>query len=104
MNSFKVEKTPDAFAPFQVRGPDGEPVVEINEFLLYLATCGRSIYTLHSYATGLAHFFGWLRESGKQVDDVTRHVVGQYIAAFSHAPKYSPGARHVRPIRPIESD
>jgi integrase/recombinase XerD len=104
MKSFKVEKIAEAFVPFQVRDPDGAPVAEINEFLLYLATCGRSAYTLHSYATGLAHFFGWLHESGKRVDDVTRHVVGQYIAVFGHAPKYRPGARHAPETSPIEKD
>jgi len=64
MNPFKVEETPEAFVPFQVRGPDGAPFVEINDFLQYLATCGRSAYTPRSYAMRLAHFFGWLRTSG----------------------------------------
>ena len=91
MNSLKVEETPEGFVPFQVRGPDGAPVVEINDFLQYLATCGRSAYTQRSYAMGLAHFFGWLRTSGKQADLVTRHLVGQYIAAFSHGPRHRPG-------------
>ena len=95
MNSLKVEETPEAFVPVQVQGPDSAPVVEINDFLLYLATCGRSGYTLRSYARGLAHFFDWLRTVGKQSDDATRHMVGQYIAAFSQAPKYRPGTRHV---------
>ena len=100
MNSLKVEETPEAFVPFQVQEPDGAPAVEINDFLQYLATCGRSAYTLRSYARGLAHFFGWLRTSGQQVDQVTRHMVGQYIAAFSQAPKYRPGTSHVPEASP----
>jgi hypothetical protein len=104
MNSLKVEETPEAFVPFQVQGPDGVPVVEIKDFLQYLATCGRSAYTLRSYAGGLAHFFGWLRTSGKQADQVTRHIVGQYIAAFSQAPKYCPGTRRVRETGPAIKD
>ncbi|HEX5481724.1 MAG TPA: tyrosine-type recombinase/integrase [Terriglobia bacterium] len=104
MSSFKVERTPTALAPFQVRGADGAPAAEINEFLLYLAACGRSAYTLHSYATALAHFFGWLRESGKGVDDTRRHVVEQYIAAFSRTPKYHPGGRRVPQPSPVEKD
>jgi site-specific recombinase XerD len=92
---FLVEKVPQDQPAFRVLGPDGKPVAEIQEFLSYLATCGRSGYTLHSYATGLAHFFGWLHESGKHVDEVSRHMVGQYIAAFGRSPKRRLGARHV---------
>ena len=104
MSIYKVETTPGECLPFQVRGPGGTPVPEINEFLAYLSTCGRSAYTLHSYAIGLAHFFGWLRESGKQVDDVTRHVVEQYIAAFSHGQKFRPAVRRVPETSPVEKD
>lgn len=104
MNSLKVEETSEAFVPFQVRGLDGAPVVEINDFLLHLATCGRSAYTLRSYARGLAHFFGWLRTSGRHADDVTRQMVGQYIADFSQAPKYRPGAWHVPEVSPVDKD
>ena len=53
MPRYKVEGTLDSYLPFQIRGPDGLPAVEINEFLEYLATCGRSGYTLRAYATGL---------------------------------------------------
>ncbi len=48
---------------------------------------GRSSYTLHSYAVGLADFLGWLYQSGIDADDVTRHVAGQYIADFGNSPK-----------------
>src|SRR5260370_2988296 len=68
---------------FVVVGPDGLPVSSINEFLLHLSHCGRSAYTLRSYARGLAHFFGWLHTIGRQVDDVTPQVVEAYIAFFS---------------------
>ena len=65
--------------------------VQIQEFLIYLANCGRSAYTIRSYATGLAHFFGWLQERGTQVDAVTRTIVGHYIGAFGRTPKHRPG-------------
>src|SRR5664279_1570779 len=91
MPAFRVERVPQGCPAFRVLDPDGKPIMGIQEFLSYLATCGRSAYTLHSYATGLAHFFVWLHESGKQVDEVTRHIAGQYISAFGRAPKSRPG-------------
>jgi hypothetical protein len=96
MPAFVVEKASQDQPAFRVLGRDGKPVAEIQEFLSYLATCGRSGYTLHSYATGLAHFFGWLHESGKRVDDVTRHIVGQYIGAFGRSRKRRPGAARLQ--------
>jgi hypothetical protein len=36
MISLKIEQTPEAFVPFQVQGPDGTPVVEINDFFAVL--------------------------------------------------------------------
>jgi hypothetical protein len=104
MPVFLVEKVLYAQPAFRVLGPDGKPATEIQEFLVYLATCGRSAYTVHSYATGLAHFFGWLHESGKHVDEVTRHLVGQYIAAFGRNPKRRPGTQHVSEIGPRDQD
>jgi hypothetical protein len=57
MPIFTVEKRNGGQPCFQVLGPDGSLATAINEFLAYLATCGRSAYTLRSYVTGLAHFF-----------------------------------------------
>jgi site-specific recombinase XerD len=62
---------------------------------MYMATCGRSAYTLHSYATGLAHFFGWLGEYGTAADAVTRNTVARYIVAFGGAPKQRLGSRRI---------
>ncbi len=90
MPIFTVEKHNGGQSCFQVLAPDGSPATAINEFLTYLATCGRSAYTLRSYATGLAHFFTWLLESKISADDVTRHVVGKYIAAFGQASPHRP--------------
>ena len=104
MNSLKVEETSEAFVPFQVRGLDGAPVVEINDFLLHLATLGRSAYTLRSYARGLAHFFGWLRTSGRHADDVTRQMVGQYIADLGRARSTNQAYRHVPEVSPVDKD
>ena len=68
---------------FLVVGPDGMLVSTINEFLLHLSHCGRSAYTLRSYARGLAHFFGWLYTSRLDVDDVTTQAVETYMTFFS---------------------
>ncbi len=68
---------------FLVVGPDGMLVSTINEFLLHLSHCGRSAYTLRSYARGLAHFFGWLYTSRLDVDDVTTQAVEAYMTFFS---------------------
>ena len=87
MTTYKVERTSESWLPFQVRGPDGLPSDEINEFLAYMMACGRSGYTLRSYATGLVHFFGWLNEAGIDVNSVRRSVVGQYIGTFSRGSK-----------------
>ena len=74
-------------------GLDGKLVSEIHAFLMHMTTRGRSAYTLRSYASGLAHFFGWLHDSRTHIDAVTRNTVGQYIASFGHAPKRRPGSR-----------
>jgi integrase/recombinase XerD len=87
MASFTLTQSPQDARVLLVVGPDGIPVSSIDEFLLHLFHCGRSAYTLRSYARGLAHFFGWLHATGKSVDDVTPQTVEAYIAFFSTEPK-----------------
>jgi len=83
MATFTIMQSEADSGIFLVVGPDGLPVSTINEFLLHLSHCGRSAYTLRSYARGLAHFFGWLHTTGRHVDDVTPQAVEAYIALFS---------------------
>jgi integrase/recombinase XerD len=83
MATFTLTQSSQAPSIFLVVGPDGLPVSAINEFLLHLSHCGRSAYTLRSYARGLAHFFGWLHTTGRHVDEVTSQTVETYIAFFS---------------------
>ncbi len=83
MAAFTLTQSEEDPSIFLVVGPDGRPVSTINEFLLHLSHCGRSAYTLRSYARGLAHFFGWLHTTGRHVDDVTPQAVEAYIAFFS---------------------
>ena len=83
MSTFTLVQPLERPGIFLVMGPDGTAVSVINEFLLHLAHCGRSAYTLRSYAQGLAHFFDWLHRNDHQVDEVTRQVIEAYITAFS---------------------
>jgi integrase/recombinase XerD len=85
MQKFTVQRASNGHPSFQVLAPDGPQATDINAFLSYLSARGCSAYTLRAYATGLAHFFSWLRESNGCADDVTRHVVEEYIAAFGQA-------------------
>jgi len=87
MASFTLTQSPQDARVLLVVGPDGKPVSSIDEFLLHLFHCGRSAYTLRSYARGLAHFFGWLHTTGKRADNVTPQTVEAYIAFFSTEPK-----------------
>jgi len=84
--AFRVQK-PTAGASYRILDPLGFPAGAVNDFLEHLEIRGRSSYTLHSYATGLADFLGWLRESDMSIEDVTRHVIGQYIAEFGNGPR-----------------
>src|SRR6266496_2490803 len=101
MDNFTVERIPDANPCFRVLAPDGSPATDINEFLSYLSACGSSAYTLRAYGTGLAHFFSWLSSSNKHINEVTRQIVGEYIAAFGQASPCRPlisrqSERHTR--------
>src|SRR5258708_20967073 len=91
MASFTLTQSPQDARVLLVVGPDGRPVSSIDEFLLHLFHCGRSAYTLRSYARGLAHFFGWLHTTGKSVDHVTPQTVAAYIAFFATEPKGGAG-------------
>lgn len=83
---FKVQK-PTTDASFRILDSLGLPCQAANGYLEHLETRGRSPYTLHAYAIGLADFLGWLLQAGLSIDDVTRHVAGNYITEFGKASK-----------------
>jgi hypothetical protein len=83
MAAFTLTQSAEDPGIFLVMGPEGMPVPTVNEFLLHMSHCGRSAYTLRSYAHGLAHFFDWLHTSGLHVDDVTPQAVEAYMTFFS---------------------
>jgi integrase/recombinase XerD len=86
IETFRVQKPANGVS-YRILDPLGFPDARANEFLEHLEIRGRSPYTLHSYAVGITDFLGWLHQSGIGVDDVTRHVAGQYIADFGNGPK-----------------
>lgn len=53
---------------------------DVEAFVEHLVVLGRSSYTLRSYRLGVEHFRRWL--GPRSLDDVTRTVVGEYVAAF----------------------
>lgn len=84
--NFVVQKPADGKS-YRVLDTLGFPVTTANEFLDHLEVRGRSPYTVQSYAIGMADFLGWLRQATITINDVTRHVIGQYIADFGNGPK-----------------
>ena len=85
-DNFRVQK-PANGESYRILDPLGFPATKANEFLEHLEIRGCSPYTLHSYAVALAEFLGWLRQTDIGVDDVTRHLAGQYINDFANGPK-----------------
>lgn len=84
--NYRVQKPAEGIS-YRILDPLGFPATEANEFLVHLEIRGRSPYTLHSYAVGLADFLGWLHQKNMAVDEVTRHVAGQYITDFGSGPR-----------------
>lgn len=84
--SFLVQKPTNGMS-YRILDPLGFPSVRANEFLQHLEVRGRSSYTLHSYAVGLADFLGWLLRANIDLDNVTRQVAGQYITDFGKGAK-----------------
>lgn len=61
---------------------DGDEAVA---FLRELASCGRSSYTLRTYALGLVHFLGWLSARTTRLADVERGDLVAYVAEFARS-------------------
>jgi site-specific recombinase XerD len=55
-------------------------VDDVEAFVEHLVVLGRSSYTVRSYRLGVEHFRRWLTPGS--LDEVTRSVVGDYVAAF----------------------
>lgn len=57
---------------------------DVEAFVEQLVVLGRSSYTLRSYQLGVEHFRRWL--GPRSLDEVTRSVVGEYVADFAAGP------------------
>ena len=57
---------------------------DVEAFVEQLVVLGRSSYTLRSYQLGVEHFRRWLVP--RSLDEVTRSVVGEYVADFAVGP------------------
>jgi site-specific recombinase XerD len=64
-------------------------VDDVEAFVEHLVVLGRSSYTIRSYQLGAGHFRRWL--SPRSFDDVTRSVVGEYVADFAAGPGRTAG-------------
>lgn len=66
----------DALSRLKTLDGGGEAVA----FLERLVVCGRSSYTLRTYAAGLEHFLRWLAARRVDLVEVRRCVVVEYVA------------------------
>ena len=84
MAIYCVQRETQGFvASFRVCDARGMSVGSCDQFLAELSQRDCSVYTQRAYAIGLAHFFNWLHQASKDPDQVTRQIVGSYIAAFA---------------------
>jgi integrase/recombinase XerD len=91
MAIYSVQRRTEGFtASFCVCDSQGVSVGSCHQFLTELSQRDCSAYTQRAYAIGLAHFFSWLHHTGRDPDDVTRQIVGSYIAEFARG--YRQGA------------
>lgn len=72
---------------FRVIDDQGKPLPSCEDFLIHLRMRDCSIYTERMYSIGLAHFFTWLDDVGVNSNDITRQVIGRYVAHFSQSKK-----------------
>lgn len=72
-------------AHFCVCDGDGRAAPLCDEFLLQLRLRDCSVYTKRAYALGLAHFFTWLDANCVEPEQVTRQIIGRYIADFGES-------------------
>ena len=97
MSIYKVLRKAEGFGTsFRVCDSADAGVGSCDQFLTELSLRDCSVYTQRAYALGLAHFFSWLHASGGDPDQVTRQIVGGYIAPSSReAPSRALSARGV---------
>jgi site-specific recombinase XerD len=91
----------DPADPFQLIGPDGEPVAAVSAFFRDLRAAGRSTATLRSYGMDLLRWFRFLWAAGVAWDRATREEAREFSILLQAAPKpLRPHWRH--PERTLE--
>src|ERR1700760_1581971 len=84
MTIYSAHRGTEKLGPaFRVCDARGVSVGSCDQFLTELSQRDCSVYTQRAYAIGLAHFFNWLQDAGRDPDHVTRQIVGSYIAEFA---------------------
>ncbi len=84
-------------AHFGVYDGDGRVVPLCDKFLFQLRLRDCSVYTQRSYALGMAHFFTWLGENSIEPEQVTRQIIGRYIADFGESEPHGAVATRAAP-------
>jgi hypothetical protein len=87
VDRFEARRGKSGDAAFEVVGPAAEAATAANDFLVYLASRGRSFHTQRAYAIGLAHFLGWLAAGGRALEEAGRETVAAYILDFTRGAK-----------------
>ena len=85
--AFAVIKVAREAGGWMIVDEHGEPHPDASSFLATLSRDDRSSHTVRAYALGLAHFLRWLAARSIALEEVTRAVVGRYVAEFRFTPK-----------------
>lgn len=95
MAIYSIQRASEGFpTSYRVCDARGVGVGSCDQFLTELSQRDCSVYTKRAYAIGLAHFFNWLHHAGIDPDDLTRQIVGGYIAEFARGDRQGAVASH----------
>ncbi len=94
---FAKRSSDETGAHFGVYDGDGRVVPLCDKFLFQLRLRDCSVYTQRSYALGMAHFFTWLGENSVEPEQVTRQIIGRYIADFGESEPHGAVATRAAP-------
>ena len=87
----RLVETGDLAAPYQLLGPDGEPVAAVSVFFSDLLASGRRVATLRSYGMDLLRWFRFCWATGVPWASATENEAREFSLLLQVAPK---------PVRP----
>lgn len=76
---------------------------DLNDYLTYLESRGRSPYTVRSYRLGLDHFHRWLDARDLALREVSKQILEEYLEDLRISPKdgaVSPSLEHAGQVNP----